>query len=625
MNRLMVAMAALTLAIVAGPMGAAEAASVAASCTGNAGAAGPAWYRSARQRPLPGGGRYLSVRERQRHRGRKPDLRRRDHRLLGRSILVENGGSLIAGSPSRRSAPRAACHHPPLRAGAAGGHRQRRRRAGHHLHDRRAVRHPRERLELATAQQGRPCPAASPTTSTRTSPCPTTTAGTVKGYFGYKVLALSYGGTLKLFGKKGATYGHGRPLEFRHELGAARTHSAAGDDHARARPRRGLGAGRPDRRHHHGLSPGPLRAADHRPAVGRRQDDRPVMESVELHPQRRAYRSQHAARPSQLDLTTRPRRGRRSRCCRAASASCPAGDDLRRAASRPGRAATSAATRSCARVSPPTRSRASSSTSSDRAGASAHYPVHFHMARKTPTGTFVRTRSVHDSMTRWITLHATHGVTLARNVGYLSIGHGYYLEDGTEINNQLYSNIGIFARAAVNNAPRTSAPGAGHPGLAGRYPNPITKMEILGGENVPFHSDYDHPDRVLDHERLERLRGNMAAGAGTCGACYWLVPGANSGPSRHQTWESYASMQAPSSIRARSAYAAGQRTRPRGDDPAQVVPRQLLLVGHELVQHRGNTTPCLGVGRREHRACAPAGRRQPARAQLVLAAQSGAG
>jgi hypothetical protein len=36
-------------------------------------------------------------------------------------------------------------------------------------------------------------------------------------------------------------------------------------------------------------------------------------------------------------------------------------------------------------------------------------------------------------------------------VGYLSIGHGFYLEDGTETDNKLYSNIGIFARAAVNN------------------------------------------------------------------------------------------------------------------------------------------------------------------------------
>jgi hypothetical protein len=55
-------------------------------------------------------------------------------------------------------------------------------------------------------------------------------------------------------------------------------------------------------------------------------------------------------------------------------------------------------------------------------------------------------------MTRWFVIHSTQNVLLARNVGFLSIGHGYYLEDGTEINNQLYSNIGIMARAAVQNA-----------------------------------------------------------------------------------------------------------------------------------------------------------------------------
>ena len=55
-------------------------------------------------------------------------------------------------------------------------------------------------------------------------------------------------------------------------------------------------------------------------------------------------------------------------------------------------------------------------------------------------------------MTRWITLHGTQNVLLARNVGYKSIGHGFYLEDGTETDNRLYSNIGILARAAVDNA-----------------------------------------------------------------------------------------------------------------------------------------------------------------------------
>jgi hypothetical protein len=82
-------------------------------------------------------------------------------------------------------------------------------------------------------------------------------------------------------------------------------------------------------------------------------------------------------------------------------------------------------------------------------GRMGHYPVHFHMARKTPSQTFVKDCSVNESMNRWFTIHATQGVTLARNVGYKSIGHGYYLEEGTETDNKLYSNIGIFARAAI--------------------------------------------------------------------------------------------------------------------------------------------------------------------------------
>ena len=108
-------------------------------------------------------------------------------------------------------------------------------------------------------------------------------------------------------------------------------------------------------------------------------------------------------------------------------------------------------------------------------GRIMHYPVHFHMARRTPQParasdpplTFIEDSSVWDSMTRWMVLHATHGVTLARNVGYLSIGHGYYLEDATEINNKLYSNLGVFARAAVKNPqnPR-QVPGI----LAAAYP-----------------------------------------------------------------------------------------------------------------------------------------------------------
>jgi cell migration-inducing and hyaluronan-binding protein len=82
-------------------------------------------------------------------------------------------------------------------------------------------------------------------------------------------------------------------------------------------------------------------------------------------------------------------------------------------------------------------------------GKIGHYPVHFHMARKTPSVAYVKDSAVNESMTRWYVVHSTQGVTLARNVGYKSIGHGYYLEDGTETDNKLYSNLGVFARSAT--------------------------------------------------------------------------------------------------------------------------------------------------------------------------------
>jgi hypothetical protein len=165
-------------------------------------------------------------------------------------------------------------------------------------------------------------------------------------------------------------------------------------------------------------------------------------------------------------------------------------------------------------------------------GRIMHYPVHFHLARKTPAGTFVKDCSVNESMTRWYTLHGTQGVTLARNVGWKSIGHGFYLEDGTETDNKLYSNIGIFARAAIDNVQ-----------------NPRRVPGILSGErgttsDFPYNSDTSQPTVFWIMNGWNDFQYNMAAGAGACGACYWLVPGANSGMSKDEKWESYASMQA---------------------------------------------------------------------------------
>ncbi len=88
-------------------------------------------------------------------------------------------------------------------------------------------------------------------------------------------------------------------------------------------------------------------------------------------------------------------------------------------------------------------------------GKIGHYPIHFHETRLVPTDatnpTYIKDSAVNDSMTRWYVLHSTEGVTLARNVGFKSIGHGYYLENGTETDNNFYADIGIMARAAIQN------------------------------------------------------------------------------------------------------------------------------------------------------------------------------
>ena len=164
-------------------------------------------------------------------------------------------------------------------------------------------------------------------------------------------------------------------------------------------------------------------------------------------------------------------------------------------------------------------------------GAKGHYPVHFHMARQVPKDTYVKDSSVWDSMTRWITIHATQGVTLARNVGYKSIGHGFYLEDGTEADNVLNTNLGVFARAAVKNGQNDrSVPGIlAEPGDPGAPP--------------PFHSDWEFPTVFWIMNGWNEFQYNFASSAGTCGVCYWLLPGGISGPSQYEWFDGYAGQQ----------------------------------------------------------------------------------
>ncbi|MBA4064289.1 MAG: hypothetical protein C0501_11370 [Isosphaera sp.] len=75
------------------------------------------------------------------------------------------------------------------------------------------------------------------------------------------------------------------------------------------------------------------------------------------------------------------------------------------------------------------------------------YALHFHLCRDTMRGSSVVGNSIWDSHNRWLTIHGTDYLVVRDNVGYKSVGHGYFLEDGTETYNVLDRNLAVGAVA----------------------------------------------------------------------------------------------------------------------------------------------------------------------------------
>src|SRR5262249_16757768 len=50
-----------------------------------------------------------------------------------------------------------------------------------------------------------------------------------------------------------------------------------------------------------------------------------------------------------------------------------------------------------------------------------------------------------DSGNRWLTIHGTNYLVVRDCVGYQSLGHGFFLEDGTEVYNVLDRNLAVQA------------------------------------------------------------------------------------------------------------------------------------------------------------------------------------
>ncbi len=78
-------------------------------------------------------------------------------------------------------------------------------------------------------------------------------------------------------------------------------------------------------------------------------------------------------------------------------------------------------------------------------GKLGKYSLHFHRVGDTMRGSSVVGTSIWDSDNRWVTIHGTNKLVVRDCVGYRSIGHGFFLEDGTEVDNILDGNLAVQA------------------------------------------------------------------------------------------------------------------------------------------------------------------------------------
>lgn len=78
-------------------------------------------------------------------------------------------------------------------------------------------------------------------------------------------------------------------------------------------------------------------------------------------------------------------------------------------------------------------------------GVLGRYSTHFHLLGDSMRGSQVLGAAIVDSHNRWVTIHGTDYLVVRDCVGYQSVGHGFFMEDGSEVYNLLDRNLGVQA------------------------------------------------------------------------------------------------------------------------------------------------------------------------------------
>lgn len=133
-------------------------------------------------------------------------------------------------------------------------------------------------------------------------------------------------------------------------------------------------------------------------------------------------------------------------------------------------------------------------------GILGKYAIHFHLVRENMRGSGVIGASVWDSHNRWITIHATDYLLVRDCVGYQSVGHGFFLEDGTEQYNVLDRNLAVQAyrgkRLKGQALPFDSNDGAGFWWANGR--NTLTRNASVENDRYGYKFELRGPSRGFD-------------------------------------------------------------------------------------------------------------------------------
>ncbi|NXC90646.1 TMEM2 hyaluronidase, partial [Cercotrichas coryphoeus] len=80
------------------------------------------------------------------------------------------------------------------------------------------------------------------------------------------------------------------------------------------------------------------------------------------------------------------------------------------------------------------------------------YPVHFHLCGDVDEKggytfkTYLEGLSIHHCFSRCVTVHGTNGLLIKDTIGYDTLGHCFFIEDGIEQRNTLFHNLGLVTK-----------------------------------------------------------------------------------------------------------------------------------------------------------------------------------